>query len=103
MENIRVRTYRLDGDVLEIVSRYDESSGLWIEDYIDFDDEPRYTPQGRPWKCVTTIDCPYSDPVYRDCGTCPWLIKEEPTDLIGVCDHRELRRGEPIPSTDESA
>lgn len=90
-KNTRTRIYTLDGDSLETVSRYDEDSGLWIEDYIDFETVPRYTSGGRPWKSVTTTDCPYSDPVFRDCGTCPWLVKEEPTDLIGICTHEQMR------------
>jgi len=91
MDTVKVRIYQLDGDRLEAVSRLDSRSGLWIEEYIDFESVPRYTPQGRPWKSVTTTDCPYSHPVYRDCGTCPRLIKEQPLDLIGVCDHEALR------------
>lgn len=93
MEKTKIRTYYLDGDTLNAALRYDELSGLWIEEYIDFESIPRYTPNGKPWKSVTTTDCPYSDPVYRDCGTCPHLIKEKPTDLIGVCNHEHLRKG----------
>ena len=91
MDGMKVRVYQLDGDRLEAVSRLDPASGLWIEDYIDFESVPRYSPQGRPWKSVTPTYCPYSHTVYRDCGTCPWLIKEQPLDLIGVCDHEALR------------
>lgn len=92
MEQTKTRVYRLDGDNLEAFSHLDPPTGLWIEDYIDFESTPRYTPAGRPWKSVTTTDCPYSHPVYRDCGTCPMLLKEQPGDLIGVCEHPALRR-----------
>ncbi len=92
MERAKSRIYRLDGDELETLFHFDNDSQLWIEDYVDFESTPRYTPGGRPWKSVTTTDCPYADPEYGDCGTCPWLIKETPTDLIGVCDHLLLRQ-----------
>ena len=62
-----------------------------IEEYIDFETVPRYTPNGRRWRSVTTTDCIYSDPHYGDCGTCPFLQKEKPTDLIGVCFNECLR------------
>ncbi len=92
MSNIKTRIYRIDGDELSVVSRYDEVSRLWIEDYVDLESIPRYTPKGRPWKSVTTMGCPYADPMYKDCGTCPWLVKERPSDLVGVCDHENFRR-----------
>ncbi len=86
------RTYTLDGDSLTVCSYYDEESGLWIEEYIDFETVPRYTPKGRMWRSVTYEGCPYADPVYRDCGTCQYLMKEQEHDLIGVCCHEELIR-----------
>lgn len=91
MENTKIRIYHLDGDSLEAVSHYDKNSDLWIEEYIDFETAPRRTPGGRLWKSVTTTDCPYSDPIFRDCGTCPHLKKEQPLDLIGVCFNEKLK------------
>lgn len=77
---------------MKVPSRYDETAQIWIEEYVDFETTPRHTPLGRPWKSVTTVGCTYADPVYRDCGTCPWLVKERPEDLIGVCDHSNFRK-----------
>lgn len=91
MEKIKTRKHYLDDDVLYTNLRYDEDSGLWFEDYVDFETVPRYTPNGRRWRSVTTVGCPYADPNYGDCGTCPHLVKEEKTDLMGVCFHEDLR------------
>ena len=85
------KTYYLDGDCLETTLRYDAQADLWIEDYVDFEAVPRYTPNGRLWKSVTTVGCPYAHPVYQDCGTCEMLRKVHPSDLIGVCHHEKPR------------
>ena len=90
-KKIRIRTYHIDGDTLEASSHYDEGCSLWLEDYIDFDSAPRYTAQGRPWRSVTNTDCPYAPAEYHDCGTCRYLKKELPNDLIGVCYHPDLK------------
>lgn len=92
MEKVKKRIYTLDGDSLTLCLYYDEDCGLWIEEYIDFDTIPRYTPKGRMWRSVTYEGCPYADPVYRDCGTCKHLIKEQPEDLIGICSHPDFRK-----------
>lgn len=91
MEEKKTRTYFLDNDSLETTLNYDPEFDIWIEEYIDFETVPRYTPNGRRWRSVTTTDCIYSDPHYGDCGTCPFLHKEKPTDLIGVCFNECLR------------
>ena len=91
MQTVKAKTYHIDGDTLQSTLRYDPTYDLWFEDYIDFENEPRYTPSGRRWKSATDVGCPYADPKYRDCGTCPHLRKQHPRDLIGVCFHEELR------------
>lgn len=92
MKETKIRTYRIDGDTLEVLFELHETCGVWIGNYPYFEEEPRYTPNGRLWKNVTYDGCPHADPVYKDCGTCPHLNKEQPKDLIGVCFHEEMRR-----------
>lgn len=92
MSRIKTKNYHLDDDILQSVLRFDPAFGLWFEDYIDFEAEPRYTPNGRRWRSATDIGCPYSDPQFKDCGTCPMLRKQHPKDLIGVCYHEALRK-----------
>ena len=91
MAEIKTKTYHLDGDLLQTILRFDPQCRLWFEDYIDFENEPRYTPNGRRWKNATDEGCPHADPKFRDCGTCPMLRKQHPKDLIGVCFHEGLR------------
>jgi hypothetical protein len=91
MENSKTRVFSLEGDRLDVRHTYDEASGIWIGDYPYFEEERRYTPTGRPWKNVTHTDCPFADPVFRACGTCPYLRKQEKQAMIGVCFHESLR------------
>ena len=90
----KTRVFRVDGDEVAVRFRYNEICGKYLGSYPDFVDEPRYTPNGRPWKSVIEDECPYADPVYRDCGTCQHLIKERDGDIIGVCFHEARRRQE---------
>jgi len=87
----KMRVFTLDGDALSVCFRYDAAFDVYLGSYPDFLGEPRYTPNGRPWKSVVEEGCPYADPKYRDCGTCPHLKKEDPGDLIGVCFHEAYR------------
>lgn len=91
MAKTKIRTFRIDGDAVSVELWFDEGSGAWLGEYPDFDTDPRWTPNGRPWKCVYATDCPYADPRWRDCGTCGHLKKEHPKDLVGVCFHEDLR------------
>lgn len=83
----KMRVFDLDGDQLSVHFRYDPTFDVYLGSYPDFVGEPRYTPNGRPWKSVVQDECPYADPEYKDCGTCPHLKKEKSDDLIGVCFH----------------
>ncbi len=88
----KIRTYYIDGDTVEVLFTYDEESQRYIGSYPDFEQEPRYTPNGRPWVNVTHTGCPYADQEYDDCGSCDYIEKENSSDLIGVCmnDQRKL-------------
>jgi len=87
LEKTKIRTYRIDGDSLEVLFEFREACGAWIGDYPYFKETPRRTPNGRSWRNVTYDSCPHADPEYGDCGTCPHLNREQPHDLIGVCFH----------------
>ena len=88
----KTKTYTIDEGILHATLRFDEQSNIWLEDYIDLENEPRFTPNGRRWRSALDVGCPYADPRYRDCGTCPMLRKQHPRDLIGVCFHEALRQ-----------
>lgn len=91
MKKTRTRTYNIDGDILNAALRYDEPSGLWIEEYIDFKEIPRYTPNGRPWVDITCGDeCSHCD-AGNDGGACSFFQREKDKDLIAVCFCDALR------------
>lgn len=73
----------------------EETTGLFLADYPDFEETPRYTPSGRPWRSVVSTGCPYAAGEYDDCGSCPHLMKQNRGDLIGVCCHLSMRRNGP--------
>lgn len=91
MQKERLKTFLIDGDILTVPFHYDEDAEIFIGQFPEFDMEPRYTPNGRPWKSVVSNSCPYAAGDYDDCGSCPYLIKEGPRDIIGVCFHEKLR------------
>ena len=91
MQKERLKTFLIDGDRLTVPYHYDEDAEIFIGQFPEVDTEPRDTPNGRPWKSVVSDSCPYAAGDYDDCGSCPYLIKEEPRDIIGVCFHEKLR------------
>ncbi len=74
----KTRTIIVDEDSIEIRYRYDEMCGVWLGDYPYFAEEPRRTPNGRPWVNAHNNQCPYA---------CPHFKREKPNDRIGVCFH----------------
>lgn len=87
----QLKTFHVDDDLLTVPYYYDEDAEIFIGRFPEFDVDPRYTPNGRPWKSAVSDSCPYASGDYNDCGSCPYLIKEEPRDIIGVCFHESLR------------
>ena len=85
------KTFHIDDDQLTVAYHYDEDAKIFIGQFPEFETEPRYTPNGRLWKSVVSDSCPYAAGDYDDCGSCPYLVKEEPKDIIGVCFHERLR------------
>lgn len=94
MEHKKRRIYHVDGDYLEVVYYYDEEVGQYFGEYPDFEETPRYTPNGRPWVNVTIVGCPHADKDYDDCGSCQCMRREQPMDLIGVCMNDIYQRKE---------
>lgn len=91
MEKTKIRTYRLDGDSLEVTFHLDELSGKYLGDYPNFEENPRYTPNGRKWTDTITDDCPYADGKDRTCGACSFLKCQDEKDIIGICMNEKLR------------
>lgn len=91
MQRQQLKTFHVDGDLLTVLYLYDEHARMFIGQFPDFDAEPRFTPNGRPWMNAVSDSCPYATDDYGDCGSCPYLIKEDARDIIGVCFHEKLR------------
>ena len=91
MQGEQRRAFRIDDDMLMVPYHYDRDTALLIGQFPAFEEEPRYTPNGRPWRNAVSTGCPYAAGDYDDCGSCPYLVRTDPRDLIGVCFHEKLR------------
>ncbi len=90
MEKRVSKVFCLDGDVIEVEKVWDEELGQFINDYPDFESEPRITPGGKMWVSVIKDDCPYYSGEYGDCGSCEYFKCESPGDFIGICENERL-------------
>jgi len=71
---------------------YDQSLGLELVNYPNFQEHPLYTAEGRPFALAVQESCVYGrddrdaqdrDP--GDCGGCTWFYRQETYSPIGVC------------------
>lgn len=98
MEDIKVRTFRLDGDICEVTYYYDSSLNRYFGDYPDFSEQPRYTVNGRPWMTAMQDGCMHGEERSGekngspDCGSCRYFLSEQSGDLIGICINEKNRR-----------
>ena len=102
MQKEKLKTFQVDGDRFTVPYHFDERSDIFIGQFPSFEEEPRYTPNGRPWKNAVSIGCPYAAGDYNDCGSCPYLVKANPQDIIGVCFHERLRSSASPEASDPS-
>ena len=94
MAKERRRIFRMDDDTVEVTFVFDNESGIYLGEFPDFAEEPRYTPSGKPWVNVTNDSCQYAENEYSDCGSCRFFSCEKSGDLIGICENELLRKGE---------
>jgi len=91
----------IDNDTVEIEFRFDELWNVWLGDWPFFAEEPRYTPNGRPWHNVTHEGCPYASCSQSgDCSGCPHFKRQNPKDMIGVCFNDALKIDAEIQAND---
>lgn len=93
------RVLRAGGRFFPIYREYDEALGESFSAYPDFQEQPEYTEEGRPFATAEQESCAYSKPgaegrpLPGDCGGCGWFLREEtPYDPIGICMCDALRR-----------
>ena len=91
MKKKELRTFHIDGDILEVEFRFDADWKVWLGDFPYFTEEPRYTPSGRPWRNVIHEGCPHASLLGEACGACSHLRRQAPGDMIGVCYHESMR------------
>ena len=89
------------GREFRLYKYYDESLGEELIRYPDFQEEPEYDDDGRPFVLAVQESCEYGmddddpdDDDPGDCNGCAWFFSEEPHAPIGVCMCGELRREE---------
>lgn len=91
MEKTKRKILSLDGDTLEVIFRYDSDNDVWHGEYPNLIENPRYTPNGRPWVDVVKDDCTYATGKLGDCGGCEHFCRQDEPDLIGICMNDNLR------------
>ncbi|MBR3784947.1 MAG: hypothetical protein IKJ77_00860 [Firmicutes bacterium] len=98
MERTIIRAFHVDGDVCEVTFVYDEDFGKYFGDYPDFEETPKWTPEGKPWVTAMEGGCEHgtsrvhANKTCFDCGSCIYFRRENTGDLIGVCDYEGNRR-----------
>ncbi len=83
----KYRKYNFEGTAIEILSEYDEHSGLYFDNIPDFEENPLYTPTGKPIISAVQDRCRHYDSGDNegDCGSCRFYQPNGPGELIGVC------------------
>ena len=94
MKDKIVRQFVMDGDICEVIFRFDKDSEMYIGDYPDFEQNPRVTENGYTWVNATQDSCSeavhkyYPEKTCLDCGSCSYFTTEKSGDLIGICGRR---------------
>jgi len=79
------------GKEFRLYKELDELNQEEILAYPDFEKEPEYTDDGRPFAGATDSSCRQRKPITPgepdsgDCGGCGWFFREAQFDIIGVC------------------
>ncbi len=92
----QVRRYVIEGVTLDIPLRYDERSGLYIEEYPDFIESPVWTSEGHPVMFAGEDACIHAEEAEPggcpDCGSCRYYRMAGEHTWIGVCSHTAQRQ-----------
>lgn len=93
----KVREYRLDGAVLKIPLSYDKQTDMYIEDYRELIENPRYTPAGHPIMFAGEDACEYAKEATPggcpDCGCCLFYQRADQHTWIGICKNENKMEG----------
>ena len=86
--------FDFEGIVIKVLSEYDEISGKYILEFPDFEEEPLYTPSGKPLVTAVQDRCMHipANGTETDCGSCGFYKANSPGDLIGVCTNGKMKK-----------
>ncbi len=92
----QTKRYYVDGLVVDIPIRFDEQSGIFIEEYPNFKDELIYTPNGHHLTVAVMDACRLSQPRQEgrctDCSDCIHFQRAGERTLFGVCMCEQRRK-----------
>ncbi len=87
------RVFRCFGREFPVYYEYSDEDGNAIPGYPDFEDEPQYTQDGRPFLLSVQEGCDYAEAgapdeaVDGECGGCKYFCREPeaPFSVFGIC------------------
>ena len=100
-ERIPDKIIRAGGREFRLYLRYDDVFEKEMLEYPDFDGNPEYTNDGRPFRVMADESCTRgksrNPESYGpgDCGSCAFFRRDEPYAAIGVCMCDALKREPP--------
>ena len=99
------RIHHVGGRDFLIHQEFDDLLGQYIPVYPDFEENPEYTDDGKPFKLSLDEGCSSfqsahkensqlcEQDAYSDCGCCCFFYRgETPLDLIGICTCSALQK-----------
>ncbi len=91
----QMRIYEIEGMTLQIPLRYDERTGIHVEDYREFIENSIYTPTGFPVIFSGEDACPHAEESTPggcpDCGSCRFYKRPAEHTWIGICRNEKRR------------
>ncbi len=92
----QTRRYEFEGVTLDIPLHFDESTGIYIEDYPDFIESPIWTPEGYPVMFAGEDACKFAEEATPggcpDCGSCRFYRSAAEHTWFGVCGNDARKR-----------
>ncbi len=85
----KTKRYEIEGTAIDISLRYDESVGMYIEEYPDFAAEPLFTTAGHQIMFACEDACIFAEEAEEggcpDCSCCKHYLPAGERTLLGIC------------------
>ena len=85
------QTFIFGETIIEVLSEFDTSSGRYILDLPDLEENQIFTNDGEPLVTAVQDCCTYIDDAF-DCGSCRFYKPNHPGDLIGICSNPQNKK-----------